>query len=121
MNRQVLCVFLGLIAISAAQWNQQQYPNQFPNQQFPNQFPQPQFPNMNELCKQPGASCKIDSRFAEESSSTDNKGHTTKYTRVCDDRGCYDRKVSSGSSALTASSMLLTICAVFAGAKVYFH
>lgn len=125
MNGLVLCVFLGLIALGTAQWNNQQYPNQqFPNQQFPNQFPQQQFPNVNELCKQPGANCKIDSRFAEESSVTDNKGNTVKTTRVCDDRGCYDRKVQNSSSVSLSTNymlMTMTVCAIFAGAKLYFH
>ncbi|CRL00635.1 CLUMA_CG013895, isoform A [Clunio marinus] len=119
MNCLVLCVLVGLIAMTSAQWNnQQQYPNvypQLPNQPFPNQ------PNINELCRQPGANCKIDSRFAEESSVTDPRGNTFKYTRVCDDRGCYDRKVYNGSSAISASYILITFCAVIIGVKVYFH
>lgn len=130
MNRLVLIAFLGLIAVASAQWggnqNYPQYPNQFQNQpQFPNP---PQFPNINDLCNQPGANCKIDSRFAEESSVTDERGQSTKYTRVCDDRGCYDRKVNSqqsynrsGSSAVTTNSVLVTICAVFIAAKIYLH
>lgn len=122
MNHFVLCVLLGLAAAASAQWNNQnqnQYP-QFPNQQqFPQQFPQ--FPDMNKLCSQPGSNCKTESRFAEESSSTDDKGKTTKFTRVCDDRGCYDRKSSNGASVSSASFAVMTICAVVVGAKIYFH
>lgn len=125
MNRLSVCVLLGLIALAAAQWNNQ---NQFPNQQqqYPSQFPgQVQFPQYPvpgpDLCKQPGANCKVESRFAEESSVTDHRGQTTKYTRVCDDRGCYDRKVYSGSSTLTTSYILLTITAVFAISKIFFN
>lgn len=130
MNCLVFCVLLGLIATASAQWANQQYPNQFPapNQPapFPNQpgsFPnQPgaQYPNINDMCKQPGANCRVDSRYAEETSVTDNKGQTTKYTRVCDDRGCYDRKVYSGSTAVSTNCILVTICALLA-AKIYFH
>lgn len=127
MNRLVFCVFFGLVAIVAAQQypNQyhNQYPNnpgfQYPNQQFPQQFPQQ--PNIGDLCKQPGANCKIDSRFAEESSFSDDKGRNTKFTRVCDNTGCYDKKVYSGSSALSVSYVLITACAAFIGAKAYFH
>src|SRR5690349_8398330 len=103
MNRLSFCVLVGLVSIAAAQWNNQQFPNQQP-QQFPSNYPGqvqfPQYPNVPDLCRQPGANCKVDSRFAEESSVTDQRGQTVKYTKVCDDRGCYDRKVYSGSSAL---------------------
>lgn len=103
MNRFVFFVLFGLIAVATAQWN---------NQPFP-QVPQPQFPSVNELCKQPGANCKIDSRFAEENSYSDNQGHSFKNTRVCDNNGCYDRKVSkaSSSSPLSVSFLLLAFCA----------
>lgn len=120
MNRLVFFVLLGLVAIASAQWgnqNQQNYPQQFPSQ-FPQNFPQ-NYPNPADMCKQPGANCKIDSRFAEESSVTDNRGNTVKTSRVCDDRGCYDKKVYNGSSALTISTILMTICAVFVGAKIF--
>ena len=138
MNRLVLIAFLGFVAVASAQWgsNNQNYP-QFPNQQpFPNQSPfanQPQFPKMPQFpnidCNQPGANCKVDSRFAEESSVTDERGQTTKYTRVCDDRGCYDRKVynpssqrgRNGSSAVAANTILVTILAVVISAKINFH
>lgn len=123
MNRLlVFCVLVGLIAAATAQFNNQQFPNnQFPNQ-FPNQqFPNQQFPNIADYCKQPGSNCKVDSRFAEESSVSDNRGNNVKYTRVCDDRGCYDRKVYSGSSAVTTNFLLMAICAVFVGAKIIFH
>jgi hypothetical protein len=128
MNRLVLCVLIGMIAVAVAmpQWNNnnQNYPNQqYPNnQQYqPGQFPQfPNIPNVNDLCKQPGANCKTESRFAEESSYSDPKG-TTKYTRVCDDKGCYDRKVYSGSSAVTTSYVLMASCLVFALAKIVLH
>lgn len=124
MNRLSFCVLVGLVSIAAAQWNnQQQFPNQqqqFPNQ-FPGQAPFPQYPvNVPDLCRQPGSNCKVESRFAEESSVTDPRGQTTKYTRVCDERGCYDRKVYSGSSAMTSSFLLMTIAALFAAAKMLF-
>lgn len=127
MNRLVACVLFALVAVASAQWNNQNqnYPNQnYPNQQFPSQFPSPQFPNfpnMNDLCKQPGANCKIDSRFAEESSYSDDKGRTTKFTRVCDDKGCYDRKVTSGSSAISTNFAVISVCAAFIAAKLYLH
>lgn len=127
MNRFFLFAFLGLVAVASAQWgsNNQNYP-QFPN---PPQYPNQQIPNIRDMCNQPGANCKTDSRFAEESSVTDERGDTTKYTRVCDDRGCYERKVynpptyggRSGSSALSINSILVTICAVLIGAKIYVH
>jgi len=133
MNRLVLIAFLGLVAVVSAQWgsNNQNYP-QFPNQQpFPNQPPFPNqqpFPAINDLCNQPGANCKTQSRFAEESSVTNERGDTTKYTRVCDDRGCYDRKVQNpsssygvrnGSSAVAVNTVLLTVCAALIGRKIY--
>lgn len=123
MYKFVACAVLVLVAVASAQWNNnqnQQFP-QFPNQQFPNQAQFPQFPNVNDLCKQPGANCKIDSRFAEESSNTDDKGRTTKFTRVCDDRGCYDRKVTSGSSITSMNLAVISICAVLTGAQIYLH
>lgn len=123
MNRLSISVLLGLVAVAAAQYNQN-YPNQ--QQQFPSQFPgQVQFPQYPvrtpDLCNQPGSNCKVESRFAEESSVTDHRGQTTKYTRVCDDQGCYDRRVYSGSSTLTASFVLMTITAAFAIAKICFN
>lgn len=121
MSRFVLIVLLGLIAISTAQWNNNQNYPQFPNQQpFPGQ-PFPVQPNINDLCRQPGANCKTESRFAEESSVTDHKGQSTKFTRVCDDRGCYDRKISSGSSTFTVNFIVMIICAMFTGAKLIFN
>jgi len=127
MHRFVIFAFLCLIAMVAAQnqgWNNnnQQYP-QYPNQQN-NQFPQfPQQPNINDICNQPGANCKIDSRFAEESSQTDGNGRTTKVTRVCDNRGCYDRKVSVAASAGAASvsHVMVISCAVLVAAKMLLH
>lgn len=121
----MFCVLIGLIAFAAAnpQWNNnnnpnQQFPNQGQGQYQPGQFPQfPNIPNVNDLCRQNPANCKTESRFAEESSYSDPKG-TTKYTRVCDDRGCYDRKVYSGSSTVTTSYVLMMSCAIFALAKV---
>lgn len=125
MSRLVLFAFLGLFAFASAQWgsNNQNYP-QFPNQ--PSFTNQPQFPDMNDMCNQPGANCKFDSRSAQESSVTDERGDTTKYTRVCDDRGCYERKVSNpsyrnGSTPVSTNFILVTICAALIGVKIHFH
>lgn len=125
----VLIAFLGLLAVVSAQWpgsNNQNYP-QFPNQ---NAFSSQQFPNINNLCDQPGANCKIDSRFAEDSSVTDERGQTTKYTRVCDNNGCYGNQGynpaspsyygRSASSAVSTNAILVTICALLISAKIYF-
>jgi hypothetical protein len=127
MKSLVLCVLIGVIAAAVAlpQWNNnnQNYPNQqYPGQNNyqPGQFPQfPNIPNAAEICKQTG-NCKTESRFAEESSYSDQKG-TTKYTRVCDDKGCFDRKVYNGSPAVTTSYVLMATCAFFAIAKAILH
>lgn len=58
-----------------------------------------------------------DSRFAEESSYIDHRGNRERYTRVCDDRGCYERRVSSGQTRLSTSSWLFTFIAIVAGVK----
>ncbi|KAG5674645.1 hypothetical protein PVAND_004599 [Polypedilum vanderplanki] len=103
MNKLVfLCYFATMIAFAIAQWgNQPPFNPAFPGQQ-----------NINDLCNQPGANCNIQSRFAEESSFTDHRGHTNKFTRVCDDRGCYERRLTSGSTSLSVNFLILSTAAV---------
>lgn len=68
-------------------------------------------------CNQPGANCKTQSRFAEESSVTDDKGGSVKWTRVCDEQGCTETRVSNGDSQFGVNLLLLTISALVAGIK----
>lgn len=111
MNKLVLfCVFVTLIAAASAQWNAQ-----------PGYPPFPQQPNINDLCNQPGANCNIQSRFAEESSYTDHRGNSQKFTRVCDDRGCYERKLTNASSSISFSFILLSTAALIAVMKSLIH
>lgn len=108
MSRFVLLGLLALTCVVSAQY-QQQYPNQqYPNQQYPVQFP-----NVDDLCRRPGANCRVDNRFAEEQSVVNDRGQTHRYSRVCDERGCYERKYYSGSSAITTNFILMSsTCAV---------
>lgn len=97
MNKLVLfCAFVAIISAASAQWNNPQYP------QFPPQ------PNINDLCSQPGANCNINTRFAEESSYTDHRGNSQKFSRVCDDRGCYERRLTNDSSSMSSSFVLFS-------------
>lgn len=78
-----------------------------------NGFPTYNLNNLNDPnhpCNQPGANCKIQSRFAEENSVSDNHGSNTntKFTRVCDERGCIESRVSSGSSDILTNIWMLT-------------
>lgn len=117
MNKfAVLCIFATIIAMTFAQFQQQFGPPQ-PNPNLPG-FNQP---NINDLCSRPGANCNINTRFAEESSFTDHKGNTQKFTRVCDDRGCYERKLSNGSSALSTSFLLISLATIVVSIKTFIH
>jgi hypothetical protein len=111
MNKLVLfCAFVTLISAVSAQWNAQ------PG------FPQyPQQPNINDLCSRPGANCNVQSRFAEESSYTDHRGNSQKFTRVCDDRGCYERRLTNDSSSMSVSFILISTAAIIAVMKSLIH
>ena len=110
MNKLVLfCVFVTLIAVASAQWAQPGFP------QFPPQ------PNINDLCNQPGANCNVQSRFAEESSYTDHRGNSQKFSKVCDDKGCYERRLSNDSSSMSVSFILLSTAAIIAVMKSLIH
>lgn len=89
--------------------------------QFNNGFPSyPAMPNLNDLnnpnhpCNQPGANCKIESRFAEENSVN---GQNIKLTRVCDERGCIETRVSSDASHFMSNLFLLASATLFATVK----
>lgn len=111
MNKLVLfCTFVTLFAIASAQWNQPPYQPGFPGQ-----------PNINDLCSQPGANCNINTRFAEESSYTDHRGNSQKFSRVCDDRGCYERRLTNDSAPMSMSVVLLTTAAIIAVMKSLMH
>lgn len=120
MNYLVLCCFFTVLIASVVSQNRvppigvaQQYPvnvnNGYANGWNPNDPSHP--------CNQPGANCNLNSRFAEESSYIDHRGNRERYTRVCDDRGCYERRVSSGESRLSTSFWLLTIVAIATSIK----
>lgn len=101
MNKLVMFAFVCLIISvveCSPQWNNNQQP----------QFPPQGFPDINQLCKQNG-NCKTESRFAEESSNTNDKGQNVKFTRVCDDKGCYEKKVTSGSSMVASTNLILML------------
>jgi hypothetical protein len=120
MNRLIFGIFLGLITVVTAQYqppyNRPQYQPQY-QEPFGN-IPTP--PNFDDPCRRPGANCysqgggSIDTR-----ERVDINGNRVRYTRICDDRGCYDRR--NGSSALSINSLLMTICAAIAAAKLYLH
>lgn len=118
MNRLIVLALFGLIAVASAQYN----PN-YNNQNYNNQgqFPNFQVPDFNDLCKKDPKNCKVQTRFAEESSSNDGKGNNVKFTRVCDDKGCVERKVTNGATPSFTSMAALTICATLVGANLYFR
>lgn len=115
MNKLVFCCIFGVLIACVVSQNR-----------VPPPPLQPQFPGVtgwnpsdpNHPCNQPGANCNLNSRFAEESSYIDHRGNRERYTRVCDDRGCYERRVSSGESRVSSTSFwLLSTIAVVAGIK----
>lgn len=120
MNRLVLIALIA-VALAAdqisAQFSQQTFPTN--QQQFPNQFTN-QFPNADELCRRPGANCRVDNRFAEEQSVTNERGQTHRYQKFCDERGCYERKYYNGSSTLATNFILMssTISLAFLARKI---
>lgn len=71
-------------------------------------------PNINDICSQPGANCQVQSRFAEENSVN---GQNVKTTRVCDQLGCIETRVSSSASQFISSLLLLTSATFFATLK----
>jgi hypothetical protein len=104
MNKLILCCFIAtLIAAVSCQ------------QGFG--YPIPDLRDPKHPCNQPGANCNIQSRFAEESSVTDDKGKSTKWSRICDEQGCTEVRVSNGDSRIGASFLLLTIAAFVASIK----
>lgn len=121
MNKLVLsCFFAAFIASVVSQ-------NRVPPPGLQQQYPtvtgwNPADPN--HPCNQPGANCNnnnINSRFAEESSYIDHRGNREKYTRVCDDRGCYERRVSSGEARVSISFWLLITIATLTGIKHFLN
>lgn len=99
-------LFIGVVIASvASQFNAYQPPN---------------VPNLNNLndpnhpCNQPGANCKIQSRFAEENSVN---GQNVKYTRVCDEKGCIETRVSSDGSHFMSNLLLLASATFFVTLK----
>lgn len=106
MNKLILCCFIATI-IATVSCQQ----GQFPNYQIPD-LRDPKHP-----CNQPGANCKTQSRFAEESSISDDKGGNVKWTRICDEQGCTETRVANGDSRIGGSFLLFTIAALVAGIK----
>lgn len=115
MSRLVLIVLIA-IALAAdlisAQFSQQQFPSQqFPaaggiNQRVPQQFGD--FPNIEFDCRRPGANCRIDNRFAEEQSVTNDRGQVQRFQKYCDERGCYERKYYNGSTSIATNVILMS-------------
>lgn len=122
MCRIVVLGLLALTCVVSAQYQQRPYPNQqFPNnQQYPAAPFNNQFPNVDDLCSRPGANCRVDNRFAEEQSVINDRGQRQQYSRVCDERGCYERRFYSGSSAITTNFVLMssTFAVVFIFSKI---
>lgn len=118
MNRLICGIFLGLIAIVTAQ-----YQPPFQNRpQYQPQYQQPQQPygeNYDDPCRRPGADCFLRGENIDTRERYDINGNRLRYTRICDERGCYDRR--NGSSTLTTNFALMTICAVLAAAKIFSH
>ena len=104
-----ICLVLLAFACAKPQFGQQ-FPNQnnpFSNgQQFPQQPNFPQFPDVNQMCKD--GNCKIDSRFAGETSSIDQNGNKVHTSRVCNNGNCYDKTVKSGAISVTSTIVLVT-------------
>lgn len=114
MNRVVLIILIA-VALTAnqisAQFNQQYPVNQ--QQQFPARFPN-QFPTAEDLCRRPGANCRVDNRFAEEQSVTNERGQTQRYQKFCDEGGCYERKYYNGTSTVATNLILMSSTIFFA-------
>lgn len=106
MNKQVLCFFIAVLIAAVA--CQQSIPG------FPSYPVIPDVRDPNHPCNRPGANCNIQSRFAEESSVSDNKGNTVKWSQVCDGNKCVENRVVSGSSYTSISFGLLTMAALVA-------
>lgn len=120
MNKLVLSCFFAAIIASVVSQNRVPPPGL--NQQYPTVTGwNPADPN--HPCNQPGANCNnnLNSRFAEESSYIDHRGNREKYTRVCDDRGCYERRVSSGEARVSSSFWLLITITLVAGVKKFLN
>jgi hypothetical protein len=121
MCRIVIVGLLAMICAVSAQYQRPPYTNQqYPNQQYPAAPFNNQFPNVDDLCNRPGANCRVDNRFAEEQNVINNRGQRQQYSRVCDDRGCYERRYYSGSSAITTNFILMssTFVGVFIFTKI---
>lgn len=106
MNKLVLCCFIAVLIVGVTC---QQFPS-YPT--FPTNLNDPNHP-----CNRPGANCKIQSRFAEESSVSDNNGNSVKWSQICDERGCQEFKVKSGSTQISISFGLLSLAAIIAFIK----
>lgn len=106
MNNLILGVILGLIAIVSAQY-QPPYQGQPPRPQIP----QPVGVNYDDPYRQ-GSSIDTRERY-------DQYGNRVRYTRICDDNACYDRR--NGSPGTTTNTILMTACATLAAVTIYLH
>lgn len=115
MNKLITIGSICLLLLAYVSAQQQQF-GQFPNNQNNNPFsnngqPQfPQFPDLNQMCKD--GNCKVDSRFAGESSSIDSNGNKVHNSRVCNNGNCYDKTTKSGAISLTSTIILVTSAAL---------
>lgn len=93
MSKLLLLTMLSLIAATAAQWNDINYPN---SGQFPN------FPTID--CNAPGANCQTETK-----------------EMVCDAHGnCKEKTMKSGSNAVaTVNAALLISCGAIVAIKMY--
>lgn len=121
MNKLVFCCFF--IATIGSVFCQNRVPPPAGLPPYPVQGATWNLNDPTHPCNQPGANCnnQLNSRFAEESSYIDHRGNRERYTRVCDDRGCYERRVSSGQSRLSLSFWLFGFLAILTGVKNVFH
>lgn len=122
MNRLIFGILLGLIAIVSAQYQPpfQNRPQYQPQYQAPPQPYGANYDNRENLNRGLGGNNnyytagEIDTR-----ERFDINGNRVRYTRICDERGCYDRR--SGSSVLSINFMLVTVCAAIAAVKMLLH
>lgn len=112
MNKLILCCFITtLIAVVASQQSIPGFPSY------------PVIPNLNDPqhpCNRPGANCNIQSRFNEESSFSDNRGNSKKWTQVCDEKGCREMQVQSNSTQLSRNFGLISLVAFMAFIKIFY-
>jgi hypothetical protein len=107
MNRLILGIFLVVIAMVSAQ-----YQPPYQGQQNYRPIPAPVGNNYDDPGYRPGVAIDTRERY-------DQYGNRVRYTRICDDNGCYDRR--NGSAGVTTNVVLAAICATFAAATIYLH